>query len=321
MKKLFSLLLTLLLIAPLCAMSVSTTVYATSLADESTSTDAMSSLYQLLAQGKYTYASNGQVIDVSLHKYKATGGGVYYYYEIIGATSGTVGVGVTMGTSQRGNANGASPFNQAAFEALTTNGRRKFLTDVFTLCNAASTDTARGYNQGAGAITEDTVNEFLIQIQDQTGMGSQLLATLLQNTKPNYVAANRIYQPFSGVIGTFLGLGAILIIAFLGVTMVMDIAYITIPAFQLFIGKKEEGGSGSGGKKSLAGLISQEAANAVEQSSKAGDDDKSLAITVYFKQRWIGITILGIALIYLVQGQIYTFVAMVIDLFSGFLGF
>ena len=46
-----------------------------------------------------------------------------------------------------------------------------------------------------------------------------------------------------------------------------------------------------------------------------------MALGVYFKYRWLELVVLGICLLYLVSGNIYSFVAWVLDLVSGFLGF
>ena len=162
-------------------------------------------------------------------------------------------------------------------------------------------------------------------MQQQTGMGASLLASLLQNTKPDYTTANRIYEPFSGVVGTILGIIAILIMSALGITMALDLAYITIPAFQMAMGCSDESGNGTKGK-GIGGIISQEAKSAVKaadggQGGQSGDGSYKAAVGIYFKYRWKGLVLLGICLLYLVQGQIYSFVAWFIDLFSGFLGF
>lgn len=162
-------------------------------------------------------------------------------------------------------------------------------------------------------------------ISQQSGMGSSMLATLMQQTKPDYVSANRLYEPFSGVVGTILGILAIVIMAALGVTMALDLAYITIPAFQMAMGGSDEQGNGTKGK-GIGGIISQEAKSAVKaadggQGGQSGDGSYKAAVGIYFKYRWKGLVLLGICLLYLVQGQIYSFVAWFIDLFSGFLGF
>ena len=150
------------------------------------------------------------------------------------------------------------------------------------------------------------------------------MAALMSDTKPDYASANRIYQPFSGLVGTALGLISILIMSLLAVTMALDIAYIVIPSFQLLLDGGDDAGGGQA--KGMSRIISQEARSAVKSVSDGGGGGQSgsgnkMAIGQYFKMRWKALIVLGICLLYLVQGQIYSFVAWVIDLVSGFLGF
>ena len=86
--------------------------------------------------------------------------------------------------------------------------------------------------------------------------------------------------------------------------------------------EKDGTGQGGGATKFAAKLISTEAQKAVEVSHNDGQNGEfKAAVGIYFKYRWKGLVILGICLLYLVQGQIWTFVAWIIDLLSGFLGF
>ena len=220
--------------------------------------------------------------------------------------------------------------NPTAFSQLTPGAKQNFLKEVFGIANLMAADTAAGYLGDDNGVTDETVDNMMHVIQNYSGMGSSMLATLLANTKPNYASANRLFQPFSGVVGTILGVIAIAIMALLGVTMALDLAYINIPAFQMFCnddGSDGEGSNKSGGKKAsgIGGLISQEAKNAVNQAAnqEGGNGDKGnqkSATGLYFKSRWKGLLLLGICLLYLVQGQLYALVAWVIDLVSGFIG-
>lgn len=224
--------------------------------------------------------------------------------------------------------------NETVFNTLKSGEKQAFLKDYISVMNAKvasdEEDAKTATSVDSNMCTEETANQVLLMIQDKTGMGSQLLATLMADTKPDYATAGRIYAPFSGVVGTILGVIAILIMAALGLTMALDIAYITIPAFQLFCGGSDNNGgqNGQGGSgNKIGGFVSMEAKKAVEAAGggggnqgQTGSEDKQ-ALGVYFKYRWKGLVLLGICLLYLVQGQIYTLVAAIIDLMSGFLGF
>lgn len=271
-------------------------------------------LIQTLVTGEYTYISNNKQYSFGANRYSMQGGGYVLYCNLWADFSQVAGSITT----------GADLFNDD-FERLKPGEKQKFIKDIFTLANAVANDTQNGYRTDSNAPTDDTVNDLMTVLQGQSGMGSTMLATLLQNTKPDYVSANRLYEPFSGVVGTILGVVSVLIMAALGVTMALDLAYITIPAFQMALGGTNEGGHGDK-SKGIGGIISQEAKKAVQAADggsggQAGSGEYKAAVGIYFKYRWKGLVLLGICLLYLVQGQIYTFVGWFIDLFSGFLGF
>lgn len=271
-------------------------------------------LIMTLVQGSYLSKTNNKMYEFGANRYSMQGGG-YVLYINLWEDFDTAAAAVTTGSDL---------FNDD-FERLKSGEKQKFIKDIFTIANAVANDTMNGYRTDADAPTDDTVNDLLTILQTQSGMGSTLLATLLQNTKPDYVSANRLYEPFSGVVGTILGIISVLLMAALGVTMALDLAYITIPAFQMALGGTNEGGQGDK-SKGIGGIISQEAKKAVQaadggQGGQAGSGEYRAAVGIYFKYRWKGLVMLGICLLYLVQGQIYTFVGWFIDLFSGFLGF
>lgn len=274
-----------------------------------TGADALGTLKATVGSGVYTYSAGNKVYDYAANRYKVSGGGYYLYNELIDTTS--------LANSS------ADFFHNTKFEELTSSAKQDFLKDVFTIANAVAADTDKGYHTGSVAPTDETVSDLMQIIAQQSGMGASMLAMLMQNTKPDYVTANRLYEPFSGVVGTILGIVSILIMALLGVTMALDLAYITIPAFQMALGGEDEGGNKKGG---ISGIISKEAKAACKAADggsggQGGDGSYKAAVGIYFKYRWKGLVLLGICLLYLVQGQIYSLVGWVIDLFSGFLGF
>ncbi len=255
--------------------------------------------------------------------YPVKDGGYLLYSEVVGAT-----------------APGTEIVDLNKFNQLTTGSKQKFLQDLFKCANAYAYATEKGgdtMKTVTGGANSETVGILYQYLEGKDGMGSVLMASIMENTKPDFSSANKIYAPFSGVIGTILGLIAIVIMALLGVTMALDIAYITIPAVQLMLDGGEGGGShtgmqpgqpgaGGGKGKGLSGLVSQAARNAVQAAAGQGNhgqggEGNKMALGVYFKYRWLELVVLGICLLYLVSGNIYSFVAWVLDLVSGFLGF
>ncbi len=252
--------------------------------------------------------------------YPVKDGGYLLYSEVVGATIASTDI-----------------IDLNKFNTLTTGSKQKFLEDLFKCANAFAFATEKGSSSIASVTygaNSETVGILYVTLEGKDGMGSVLMASIMENTKPDFASANRIYAPFSGLIGTILGLIAILIMALLGVTMALDIAYITVPAMRMAL---DAGGQNwhtvdmqtkqETNRFKVSNLVSQAARNAVlEEHGGAGVHEKNAGVNkhplgVYFKYRWLELCVLGICLLYLVSGNIYSFVAWVLDLVSGFLGF
>ena len=271
----------------------------TASAKATTTKDADAELKNNLRNG--TVGTGTKSVDVSEKTYKLDGGGTVGYKELIDKDSDNTGY-----------------INEAQFNRLRGSEKSKFLGDM----NNVATATI----DNSDIVTEDTRTTWLNNVQNCDGIGSQLMTALLQNTKPDYASANKIYKPFSGVVSTCLGLGAILIMAALGIVMVLDLSYIGIPLFRGFCdGEGSGNGQGGGGAKSK--LVSYEAHSAVQEAEGGqggggqGGGSKKTAVGIYFKKRVIMLIVLGVCLLYLIQGQIFTLVSWILDLMSGFLGF
>lgn len=243
--------------------------------------------------------------DYADKTYKRSNGSYFLYSEIVNTGKST------------------DLINDSKMKALTTGAKSDFLTDYY---NAAQkvTDESEMISDTNG-ITTQVMTNWMELLQNEAGVGSQLLTTLMSQTKPDYVTANRIYDPFSETVGTILAILAILLMAFLAITMVLDLSYIAIPAFQLFIDGDGNGNGQGGGKKKS--FISHEAMEAVQMAEggqggggQSGSSNK-LAVSIYFKKRVLMLIVLGVCLLYLVSGEIFAFVGWLIDRFSGFLGF
>lgn len=205
---------------------------------------------------------------------------------------------------------------ESEFTKLSSKAQSQVVSDIATYSNSAvEDDRAKG-------VEESTVQTWWKQLQTKEGVGSKFMNEILKNTKPDFVSANQIYQPFSGVIGTVMGVIAVFLMGFLGIVMVSDIAYITLPPVRLFV--SEENNS-RGGKIARSKIFSADAIYAVQVSEESGNSadggERKQALGIYFKRRIFMLILLGICLLYLVQGQIYTLVGYILDLVSGFLGF
>ena len=200
------------------------------------------------------------------------------------------------------------------FQSLSSSSQTQVVEDIAeNSYDAIDSDKADG-------VTESTVQNWWKELQTKDGVGSKFMNEILKNTKPDFVTANAIYQPFSGLVGTVLGLLAILICAFLGIVMAADICYITLPPVRNFVAEDDN----AKGKIAKSKMFSHDAIYAVqcaEDTSDGGSGGGRQALGIYLKRRIFALILLGICLLYLINGQLYTLVGWVLDLLRGFLGF
>lgn len=199
---------------------------------------------------------------------------------------------------------------ESEFKSLSSKAQSQVVSDIATYSNEAVEDDR------VNGVEESTVQTWWKQLQTKQGVGSKFMGEILKNTKPDFVAANQIYKPFSGPISIAIGVIAVVMMGFLGIVMVSDIAYITLPPLRMFVD------DGNGKPKSR--IFSNDAIYAVqvaEEGDGGNSGNKKQALGIYFKRRIGMLILLGICLLYLVQGQLYTLVGYILDIVSGFLGF
>ena len=194
------------------------------------------------------------------------------------------------------------------FQTLTSAAQSQLVEDIARECN-----TSIETNDN---VSESTVQNWWKELQSLNGVGSKFLSEILKNTKPDFVTANAIYQPFSGFVGTVMGVIAVVVMAFLGIVIVSDIAYITLPPVRNLVSDSD-----GKGKIAKSKLFSHDAIYAVQTAEQSDSEGGKQALGIYLRRRVVALIILGICLLYLVNGQIYTLVGWILDLLSGFLGF
>ena len=170
--------------------------------------------------------------------------------------------------------------------------------------DAATTDQKQQITQKTTNVTDQTTQNWLKELQDNPGMGSRILQQTLGQTKPDFVSANAIYRPFSGMVGTLIALVAIIMMALLALTLAVDLMYITVPPARGLV--KEDGTSR---------LVSHEAISAVKAVEDG--DGKGVALGYYLKKRFVSILVLAFCLVLLIQGEIFNFVGTMVDLTFG----
>lgn len=298
-KRIVSFMLTMVMVLSCFMMFNPTLVKA-----EVSATAAYAELIGSIQGGSYTSLST-QKGDISFEgsTYKTEDGGYWTYTELWGEDAANIS---------------SQAFMSERIDELKQSQKQKFIENVITLANAVAYDCSKGTN--LGGVTSETVNVLLEKVQNECGMGSEVLAAVLNDTQPDYTSASKIWKPFSGPISTAIGVLAIAMMALLGLTMALDCAYVVIPAFQMVL-DGGEGGESQGNKGGgLGGLVSKAAKDAVkENNNSGGNSDSKSQIGTYFKKRWKELIVIGFCLLYLIQGQIWGLISWLINLVSGIL--
>lgn len=216
-----------------------------------------------------------------------------------------------------GSATNGYDLDEAQFQLLTSASQSDCVSDIASYSNVATEANKAGTGTNAAGVSEQTVQNWWKQLQQKDGVGSKFLNTILENTKPDFVSANAIWKPFSGPVGVVMGLIAVAMMSFLGIVMVADIAYITLPPVRLFVADDDKGE-----KIAKSKIFSHNALYAVQKAESDSDGGSpKQALGIYFKRSVFMLILLCICLLYLIQGQLYTLVGYILDLVSGFLGF
>ena len=165
------------------------------------------------------------------------------------------------------------------------------------------------YNSRISRTNKNKIYNELCALDTST---SSLVRQLSDDVNADFNGAYKYFKPFSGPLGTVLGLFSLILFALLAMTIVVDIAFMTIPFIQTWL-------MGDSGDK--AKFVSLEAVSAVKESaSKIGTSEYKSPINYYMKTKTKQLVAISICLLYLVSGQIYSVLAQIMDYFSGILG-
>lgn len=155
-----------------------------------------------------------------------------------------------------------------------------------------------------------------------SGANSAMIAVIFEDSRADMNTAMDIFHPFSGVVGTIIGIGCIIIIVLLVSSTVLDLCYINFPFFQNFADSHGGGGGGSstGGKPVW---VTRDAYAVVNDGATGGrgngNGGKYQNVNfAYLKKRIVTYIVLAICLLYLLSGQITGLIAWLLNLVSGF---
>lgn len=181
------------------------------------------------------------------------------------------------------------------YTGLTTANQRIVMKDWLITINSSSMsskDKARLYN--------------FVAEQDESI--SALVRELSDEVNSDFASAMTWFQPFKGPINTLLGIIAILIIVFTVLTTLIDLAYLSLPIFRNVL---------EGNRTDRPKLVSNEAYITVQESEAVKEGSY---LGRYFKHRIGMMIMLMLALSYLCSGEIYMFVAGIIETIQQILG-
>lgn len=163
------------------------------------------------------------------------------------------------------------------------------------------------YNSNVSKTNRNKIYNALCKQDEPT---SALVRQLSEDVNADFAGAYKYFKPFSGPLGVVLGLLTLVIFVILGLTLVIDIAFITLPFVQSCLLNND-------GK---AKFVSIEAVNAVkEQESKSGSEYVN-PMGIYLKSKTKQYIAIFICILYLMSGKIFSLLARFMDYFSGILG-
>jgi len=242
----------------------------------------------------------------------------YVQSKMMGNTYELEGGGYIAGSALfEGNATNGYDLNESTFGTLSKKAQTSAVMDISNFSKEAAEPNASGTGAVATGVSNQTVTSWWKQLQQKNGVGSRFLQTALDGTKPDFVTAGQIWQPFNGMIGTALGIMSIAILGLLGLVLAADICYAVLPPVRSFVAD-----DGAVGKIPVSHIFSHDMIYAVKSAEQeSGDGKPRHVLGIYLGRRIWMMVLLGICLLYLVSGQLYIGVGYIIDLLSGFLGF
>lgn len=141
-------------------------------------------------------------------------------------------------------------------------------------------------------------------IADQDRTVADSIQALNSDTSSELSSGYAWFIPFASPFSTFLGVLAIVIFVFLTVSLVVDVAYLTVGIFRQFLE------NGEGRPKFVSGEA-WETAREVDMSLQSGTYKDYLV--VYFRKRMSILILTSLVLAYLISGQIYGIFTTLLD--------
>ena len=183
-------------------------------------------------------------------------------------------------------------FDNNVYRGLYVNQRKDFLQHALTQIKQSN-------------LKPKSKNKLYNFLSLQDGDASKILRNLEKDLTADIANGREVYLPFSGTVTTILGLIALGVFIGVGISMVIDISYLTLPMVQKSIDERPDG--------KLPKLVSSQAYFAVREREANGGGNYMLS---YLKKRSIAVALVMISLGYLSSGLIFEAVGFVVQVFS-----
>lgn len=183
-------------------------------------------------------------------------------------------------------------FDNNVYRGLYVNQRKDFLQHALTQIKQSN-------------LKPKSKNKLYNFLSLQDGDASKILRSLEKDLTADIANGREVYLPFSGTVTTILGLIALGVFIGVGISMVIDISYLTLPMVQKSIDERPDG--------KLPNLVSSQAYFAVREREANEGSNYMLS---YLKKRSIAVALVMISLGYLSSGLIFEAVGFVVQVFS-----
>lgn len=188
---------------------------------------------------------------------------------------------------------GKLTFSNAKYSKLSNKNKTKFMETALSATRKS----------GLGAKVKNKVYNF---IADQDSPIASSVRYLQTDASADFVEAKSLIAPFTGPIGTLMGVLCLVIFIFLSLSMLMDIAYLSLPGFQLLLERGETDKRPVGVSNEAWKIVRKVETDKLEES----------IIFAYLKKRVPVIFCISLCLAYLISGRIYSIIVYIMDAFS-----
>ena len=252
-------------------------------ADSDTSTGSLppSTFSPVEVEASLSIPSDPTIDAICMKANESVGGIVILYTE--GVSGGTTSGSVAM----------ILKFKNQEYSKLSGEDKRTFME------NALSATT----KSGLGAKVKNKVYNF---IASQDSAVSNALRYLQSDANADFVSAKKFFDPWSGVVGTIMGVLCVFVFMFSGFSIMFDMGYLILPGVRYLLERGEDTVKPFG--------VSREAYSAFKDAEKS--DEYKNVLSIYMKRRIGLIFAMSICIGYLISGKVFDIVMTIIDAFQ-----